>query len=30
MLTLMLEDGEHIVEPGEETEDDIDWEALCP
>ena len=23
-------DGEHIVEPGEETEDDIDWEDICP
>ena len=30
MLTLMLEDGEHILEPGEECEDDIDWEAICP
>lgn len=29
-LMLMLEDGEHIVEPGEETEDDIDWESICP
>ena len=29
-LMLMLEDGDHIVEPGEETEDDIDWESLCP
>ena len=27
---LMLEDGDHIVEPGEETEDDIDWESMCP
>ena len=29
-LMLMLEDGDHIVEPGEETEDDIDWESICP
>ena len=28
-LMLMLEDNEHIVEPGEETEDDIDWESIC-
>ncbi len=30
MLTLMLEDDEHIIEPGEEIEDDIDWESICP
>ena len=29
-LMLMLEDGDHIIEPGEETEDDIDWESICP
>ena len=29
-LTLMLEDGEEILEPGEEDEDDIDWESACP
>jgi len=29
-LTIMLEAGDHIVEPGEETEDDIDWESICP
>lgn len=29
-LMLMLEDGDHIVEPGEETDDDIDWESICP
>jgi len=29
-LMLMLEDGEHIIEPGEETEEDIDWESICP
>ncbi len=28
-LMLMLEDGEEIIEPGEEDED-IDWENLCP
>lgn len=29
-LMLMLEDGDHIIEPGEEIEDDIDWESICP
>ena len=30
-LMLMLEDGEHIVEPGEDVDDDdIDWESICP
>jgi predicted RNase H-like HicB family nuclease len=28
-LMLMLEDEEHIPEPGEEDED-IDWESVCP
>lgn len=28
-LTLMLEDGEDIVEPGED-EEEIDWESICP
>ena len=28
-LMVMLESGEHIVEPGEE-DDEIDWESLCP
>lgn len=28
-LSLMLEDGEEILEPGED-EDDIDWESICP
>lgn len=28
-LTLMLEDGEEISEPGDE-EEDIDWESICP
>lgn len=29
-LMLMIEDNEHIFEPGEEAENDIDWESLCP
>lgn len=29
-LMLMLEDGEKIKEPGDQDEDDVDWEALCP
>lgn len=28
-LTLMIEDGEEILEPGED-EEDIDWESICP
>ena len=28
-LMVMLESGEHIIEPGEE-DDEIDWESLCP
>ncbi len=28
-LQVMLEHGEHIVEPGEE-DDEPDWENLCP
>lgn len=28
-LRIMLESGEHIVEPGEE-DDEPDWESLCP
>lgn len=28
-LMLMIEDGEEIVEPGEDDED-VDWESLCP
>lgn len=28
-LMLMIEDGEEIVEPGED-DDDVDWESLCP
>lgn len=29
-LQVMLEYDEHIVEPNEKTEDDIDWESICP
>lgn len=29
-LMVMLESGEHIVEPGESDDEDIDWETLCP
>lgn len=29
-LTLMIEDGEEIIEPGDEDDDDIDWESVCP
>lgn len=29
-LMLMLEDGEDILEPGDEDDDDVDWESLCP
>lgn len=28
-LTLMLEDGDDIKEPGDD-EEEIDWESLCP
>lgn len=28
-LQVMLESGEHIIEPGEE-DDEPDWENLCP
>ena len=28
-LTVMLESGEHIIEPGELDEDE-DWENICP
>lgn len=30
ILTVMLENGDRIIEPNEEDEDDIDWESLCP
>lgn len=30
MLQILLEDGEKIPEPGEDNEDDIDWESICP
>jgi predicted RNase H-like HicB family nuclease len=29
MLMIMVEEGDTIPEPGE-TEEDIDWESLCP
>jgi predicted RNase H-like HicB family nuclease len=29
-LMIMLEDGEDIVEPGQNNEDDEDFENLCP
>ena len=28
-IKVMLESGDHIVEPGEE-EDEPDWESMCP
>ena len=30
MIQIMLDDGENIIEPEEYSEDDIDWEAICP
>lgn len=30
VLQIMLEDGDKIPEPGEDNEDDVDWESLCP
>lgn len=30
VLMVMLESDDHIREPGEEDEDDIDWESICP
>jgi predicted RNase H-like HicB family nuclease len=29
-LMLMIEDEEKIREPGDEDDEDVDWEALCP
>lgn len=29
-LMLMLEDGDEILEPGDDDDDGIDWESLCP
>lgn len=29
-LLVMIEDGEQIREPGDEEDEDVDWEALCP
>lgn len=28
-LMLMIEDGDEIIEPGEDDED-VDWESICP
>ena len=30
VLMVMLENGDKITEPGEDDEDDIDWESICP
>lgn len=30
VLQIMIEDGDRIPEPGEDNEDDVDWESLCP
>lgn len=31
LIQIMLEDGEEIIEPGSQDEDDdIDWENICP
>ena len=30
VLMVMLESGDDIREPGDEDEDDIDWESICP
>jgi len=29
-LLVMIESGEKILEPGEEDDEDVDWEARCP
>ena len=29
-LMVMLEMGDKITEPGEDDDDDIDWESICP
>lgn len=29
-LMLMIEDGEKIREPGDDDDEDIDWESVCP
>lgn len=29
-LQVMLEYGDKIIEPGEDNEEDIDWESICP
>ena len=30
ILMVMMENGDKIIEPGEEEDDDIDWESICP
>lgn len=30
VLQILIEDGEEIPVPGEEDEDDVDWESICP
>ena len=30
MLQILIEDGEQIPEPGDNDDDDIDWESICP
>lgn len=30
VLQILIEDGEEIPVPGEEDEDDVDWESMCP
>ena len=29
-LMIMLEDGDEIKEPGDDEDEDLDWENLCP
>lgn len=30
MIKVMLELGDEIPEPGDEDDEDVDWESLCP
>ncbi|MDD3150494.1 MAG: hypothetical protein PHV68_06635 [Candidatus Gastranaerophilales bacterium] len=30
MIQVALENGDRILEPGEDPDDDIDWESVCP
>ena len=30
VLMVMLENGDRILEPGQENDEDVDWEKLCP